>query len=397
MVGMGVSADNRNGLDAPILHIDMDSFFVSVERLDNPALCGIPVAVAADEERSVVSSASYEARRFGVRSAMPVALAKRRCPQLKLVDPRGYRYREVSAQVFEIFERFTPHVEKLGIDEGFLDVSGSYRLFGSPLQIARRIRETVREELGLACSVGIAATKFVAKIASVKAKPDGIFVVPKERTLEFLLPLKISEIYGVGPKTFAKLESRAVHTVADLSRLSEQSLQRLLGAAHGTQLYQLARGIDPRPVLAQRDAKSISAEHTFASDVSDYEQLVAQLSRLTKRVAARARAADVFASGVAVTIKTPDFKRFSRAQVLADPLNASKPLLDVVLQLFAQLYHDGDRVRLVGVRLSGLSHARGEQSLWEQPAERWQRVDAVADHLAERMPGVRLTSARDLG
>ncbi|MBT1034932.1 DNA polymerase IV [Canibacter sp. lx-45] len=382
-------------MSAPILHIDMDSFFVSVARLDNPGLHGKPVVVANDSPRSVVSSASYEARRFGVRSAMPVSTAKQICKNLVFAEPKMDRYEEISQQVFKIFERFTPRVEKLGIDEGFLDVAGAVKHFGLPYEIAQKIRASVCEELKIPCSVGLAGAKFVAKLASVKAKPDGIFCVPAEQTLQFLHPLKIGEMPGVGYKTAEKLRSRALNTVADLAAQSEESLVRLLGKAHGAQLYQMARGIDPRPVIPEREMKSLGAEKTLSQNTSDSEVLARELAQLAAKVTQRSRANGTVAETVTLTLRTPDLRRVNKSLTLSQPTNSTKIVYDTALRLLTQVKARHDAVRLIGVRLSGLQDEHTlAPVLWEdESSARWRKIDAIADQIINKLGGVKLESA----
>lgn len=391
-----------NGIrrEASILHVDMDSFFVSVELLDRPELVGLPVAAAHDTQRSVVSSASYEARRFGVRSAMPVARAKQLCPQLVLVTPVFEKYRVASRKIMDIFREFTPLVEPLSIDEAFLDVAGSVRLFGSPIDIARQLRARVREQTGLPASVGLAGTKFIAKLASQRAKPDGILEIPPARTLEFLHPLPIGAMWGVGAATERALKSRAIHTVADLAREPLDSLRRIVGNASAEKLHELANGRDVRRVETSRVEKSIGHEETFATDVSDRSLLERELLRLSTRTSERLRDAEIEARTIAIKVRWDTFETVMRSRTLAEPTNTTQRVYSTARGLFEALSPPGSPVRpvrLIGVRAEQLGDAgSGSNSLWNED-EQWQAVDSAVDDVREKFGASGLTSARLLG
>lgn len=391
-----------NGIrrEASILHVDMDSFFVSVELLDRPELVGLPVAAAHDTQRSVVSSASYEARRFGVRSAMPVARAKQLCPQLVLVTPVFEKYRVASRKIMDIFREFTPLVEPLSIDEAFLDVAGSVRLFGSPIDIARQLRARVREQTGLPASVGLAGTKFIAKLASQRAKPDGILEIPPARTLEFLHPLPIGAMWGVGAATERALKSRAIHTVADLAREPLDSLRRIVGNASAEKLHELANGRDVRRVETTRVEKSIGHEETFATDVSDRSLLERELLRLSTRTSERLRDAEIEARTIAIKVRWDTFETVTRSRTLAEPTNTTQRVYSTARELFEALSPPGSPVRpvrLIGVRAEQLGDAgSGSNSLWNED-EQWQAVDSAVDDVREKFGASGLTSARLLG
>uniref|UniRef100_UPI0010F6231D DNA polymerase IV n=1 Tax=Microbacterium sp. 2FI TaxID=2502193 RepID=UPI0010F6231D len=288
--GRIVSPDGADDTGADILHVDMDAFYASVEILDDPSLRGKPIIIGAPESRSVVSSASYEARRFGVRSAMPVGQALRLCPTAIVVEPHFDRYLAMSAQVMAIFRDVTPLVEPLSIDEAFLDVRGVRRLWGSPGEIARALRRRVLDETGLPCSIGVAATKHVAKMASTISKPDGLLIVAEADTAAFLGPRSVRALWGVGPKASEALEGRGIHTVADVLESPRTVLDRALGPAMGDRVWHLARGIDPRVVDTHRVEKSVGHEETFHHDITDTRILRSELRRLADRVGARLRA-----------------------------------------------------------------------------------------------------------
>lgn len=378
--------------EASMLHVDMDSFFVSVELLDRPELVGRPVAAAHDTVRSVVSSASYEARRFGVRSAMPVARAKQLCPELVLITPTFEKYRRASREVMSVFHEFTPLVEPLSIDEAFLDVAGSTKLFGTPIEIARAIRHRVRERTGLPASVGLAATKFVAKLASQRAKPDGVLEIPPARTLEFLHSLPVEAMWGVGQATARALKSRAIHTVADLSREPLPSLTRIVGSASATKLHALANGRDARAVETTRTEKSIGHEETFTGDVSDPAVIDRELLRLSTRTGERLRAAQFEARTIAIKVRWDTFETVTRSRTLAEATNATRRIVQTARELYASL--DAMRpVRLIGVRAEQLRPAGSEPiGLWSDDDE-WRAVDQAVDELKDRFGAAGITSA----
>ena len=384
---------------ASILHVDMDSFFVSVELLDSPELRGLPSAVAHDTARSVVSSASYEARRFGVRSAMPVVRAKQLCPQLVLIDPHFEKYRAASSAVMRIFHEFTPLVEPLSIDEAFLDVAGSIRLFGPPAEIARRLRVAVRERTGLPASVGLASTKHVAKLASQRAKPDGLLEIAPERTLEFLHPLPVEAIWGVGGATARALHGRAIRTVGDLAREPLDSLRRIVGNASAQRLHELANGRDAREVETRRVEKSIGHEETFAVDEGSRETLERELLRLSTRTGERLRQHGLEARTVAIKVRYGDFETVSRSRTLQEATNATQRIYRTARELFASLGEGVDGgpvrpVRLIGVRAEQLAPEGSDAAaLWSED-EGWRALDQAVDEVRGRFGREGLTSAR---
>ncbi|MDY1004331.1 DNA polymerase IV [Curtobacterium sp. CFBP9011] len=384
--------DGRNRLvtDAPVddatatvLHVDMDAFFASVELLDRPDLVGLPVIVGHDSDRSVVTAATYEARKYGINSAMPMAVAKRRCPAAVIVEPHFEKYSARSAQVMKIFDRFTPRVERLGIDEAFLDVAGALRLYGTPWQIGTEIRQTVFAETGLHCSVGAASTKFVAKLASSRAKPDGLLVVPHAYTIEFLHPQPVSALWGVGGKTQETLERRGIHTIRDLATTPLPSLVALLGPAGGQRLHDLAWGRDPRTVEAGVGEKSIGHEVTFGRDLTERDDVARELLRLAEKVAVRLRRAEVQARTVALKVRYTDFSTLTRSRTLAEPSDVAKRLHREAVELYDVLHRPGNRIRLIGVRGENLVPAAASNALWDDDAP-WRETETTVDAVTAR-------------
>lgn len=355
-----------------ILHVDMDAFFVSVEMRRRPELRGRPVVVGGSGSRGVVAAANYEARRFGVFSAMSSSKARRLCPDAIFLDGDHALYSTVSAQVMAIFRDITPLVEPLALDEAFLDVGGALHLFGSGHDIGTLIRRRVLDELELPCSVGVASSKFISKLASKSAKPVirngrvvpgvGVAVVEPGRELEFLHPLPIRSLWGVGPATFAKLDRLGMRTVGDLVALDAPTLERALGQALGRHLHDLARGIDDRPVESERQIKSIGREETFAHDVVDRDVLYADVVRLADDVASRLRGHGSAARTVVLKIRFGDFETITRSHTPPTPVTAAAALVRVVEPLLDGVpLHRG--VRLIGISVSGLVPPTGQLSL----------------------------------
>ncbi len=345
-----------------ILHVDMDAFFASVEVLDNPSLVGLPVIVGGSGARGVVAACTYEARRFGVHSAMPSSRARRLCPHAVFVDGRFHRYVEESGKLHAIFHAVTPLVEGISLDEAFLDVTGSRQLLGDGPTIAGAIRRRVSDELHLECSVGIGRSKLMAKLASKAAKPSaspsgitrgaGVVAVPADQELAFLHPLPVRALWGVGPVTGRRLESLGILTVGDIASLPDGALQRFLGVAQGTHLAELARGHDPRPVVPEQEAKSIGHEETFASDVWDRERLHDHLLRMVDASATALRRAELAARTVTVKVRFSDFSMVTRSHTLVSPIDAS-PAIGAVATALLESAPGGRGVRLLGVSLSG--------------------------------------------
>ncbi len=393
--GRLVSPDDAEDTGAGILHVDMDAFYASVEQLDDPALRGKAIIVGAPESRSVVSSASYEARRYGVRSAMPVSQALRLCPHAIVVLPHFDRYLEMSAKVMRIFRDVTPLVEPLSIDEAFLDVRGARRLWGSPGEIARMLRARVLAETGLTCSIGVAATKHVAKMASTISKPDGLLIVAEADTAAFLGPRSVRALWGVGPKASEALERRGIRTIADAREAPREMLERALGPAMGDRVWHLARGIDAREVDTSRVEKSIGHEETFHEDIGDDAVLRSELRRLADRVGARLRSNGWEAATVAVKVRFADFTTISRSQTLAEPTAVGQRIGDAAHDLFASI----DRsmpVRLIGVRAEKLRPSgTAMPGLWDDD-EGWRRVEGALDDATARFGRGAVTRATNL-
>lgn len=394
--GRRVSPPGADDSGTGILHIDMDAFFAAVEVLHDPTLAGKAVVIGAPDGRSVVSSASYEARRYGVRSAMPMARALQLCPSAIVVPPSFERYREASARVMDVFRSFTPLVEPLSIDEAFLDVRGARRLWGSPAGIARMIRARVVDETGLTCSVGVASTKHVAKMASTMAKPDGLLVVPGAETRDFLAPLSVRALWGVGPRAAEALESRAVRTIEDIRRTPHHVLARALGETGARRVASLAAGEDAREVQTERVEKSVGHEETFEHDVTDAEALRAELLHLADRVAARLRRAGIEAGGVAIKVRFSDFTTITRSLTLPEPTDVGQRLAEAARDLFSAVGRH-DPVRLIGVRAERLRPAGSSAlALWDED-EDWRRVEGALDDAVAKFGAGALTRATFLG
>ncbi|OJX63387.1 MAG: DNA polymerase IV [Micrococcales bacterium 73-13] len=374
-----VSAEDADDTGATILHADLDAFFASVELLDRPELRGRPVIVGRDSPRSVVTAATYEARRYGVNSAMPMAVALRRCPHAVVVEPHRDRYEHWSARFFEICRTITPLVEPVGIDEGFLDVSGAGRAIGSPRAAAALLRERVRERTGLVASVGVAGSKFVAKLASGRAKPDGLLVVPVAETVAFLRPLPVDALWGVGGRTGERLRGRAISTIGELADTPPATLRAALGDALAQRLHELARGIDPRPVVTERAERSIGRETTFEEDVADPAELRRVLRRLSDDVGARLRRAGCSARTIAIKVRFGDFRTISRSRTLAEPTDVGHAIHEAAVALL-DAAGEIPPVRLIGVRAEQLGPRT--VSLWEEDA--WREAEQAVDQARDR-------------
>lgn len=374
--------------DEPILHVDMDAFYASVEERDDPTLAGKPVAVGASGPRGVVMSASYRARAFGVRSAMPSVRARRLCPDLVFVPPDFNRYKAESDRVMAVLGSFTPLVEPLSLDEAFLDVSGAGRIFGSPEEIAHRIRERVQAERRLTCSVGVAPNKFLAKLASAHAKPDGVVVVPAGGIRAFLDPLPVQDLWGVGEQTAASLDRLGVRTVADLLALPGGVLARALGPGPAAHLEYLARGVDDRPVVPHEPAKQVSAEETFDRDLDAPADIKREILRLAERVAGRLRASGLSARTVTLKVRFANFSTITRSRTLDAPTDAAARLFATAHDLYGRLSLARPRIRLLGVAATGIvSGDVSEQLRIGERPDRWRTADRAMDTLRRRFGG----------
>jgi DNA polymerase-4 len=383
------------GAERQILHVDMDAFFASVEQLDDPSLRGKPVLVGGTSRRGVVAAASYEARPFGARSAMPMAHALRLCPNAVVVPPRHDRYAEISRRVFEIFQRFTPLVEGLSLDEAFLDVTASRSLFGDGASIARRIKDTVKAEIDLTASAGVAPNKFVAKVASDLQKPDGLVVVPPLGVAEFLAPLPLERMWGVGPKASERLRKAGLSTIGDLANASLDRLESLLGNALAAHVRGLARGLDDRPVEPGRPAKSVGAEETFETDIRDRRILERKLLELSSRVARRLLKAGVAGEVVVVKLKYADFTLQSRRTKLRDKTVDTDSIYTTAKSLLDRFPLSGQAARLIGVAVADLTEdlPAEELSLFPDPNQKRRRLEEVVNRVADRFGNKGITRA----
>ena len=378
-----------------ILHLDLDAFFAAVEVLDNPAFKGKPVIVGGPSNRSVVSTCSYEARVFGVHSAMPLVEARRRCPNGIVVTPHHERYAELSALVFAIFERYTPLVEGLSLDEAFLDVTGSRSLFGDGIAIAKRIKTEVHAETGLTISAGVAPCKFVAKIASDLKKPDGLVAVEPEAVRSFLAPLPIERMWGVGPVAAERLHAAGFSTIGDLARANPDTLASFLGS-WGRTVNELAQGIDDRPVEPHLPAKSVGAEGTFETDLTSLDELARELLAQSERVARRLIALGMAGTTVVVKLKYADFTLQTRRMRLREPVFDLDSIFAAAKDLLGHFALRGARVRLTGVAVTDLVHGFEpmQGSLFKDPIrEKRQKLQKVAADIEAKFGEQGLTRA----
>ena len=382
----------REGGQAPddegcsILHVDMDAFFALASLLSRPELKGTPVIIAGGGNRGVVLSATYEARAFGVAAAMPIARARRMCPQATVVAPDHARYERISRAVMAVFASVTPIVEPLSLDEAFLDVSGARRRLGTPRQIGQWIRDTIADEQGITCSVGVATTKFIAKLASGLAKPDGLLVVPEAEVVGFLHQLPVGALWGVGDRTEEVLQRLGLRTVADIAHTPVDTLRRALGDNAGPALYALAWGQDSRPVMPIRRERSIGADETFSFDVDDPAYIHRVLLKLSDRTAARVRAAGMVGRTISIKVRFSDFSTITRSKTLRDPTDVSRDIYSTARALFDGLGLQRARLRLVGVRVEGLmdSDHAPIQGLLDEPDHGWRDADRAVDQASAR-------------
>jgi DNA polymerase IV len=368
-----------------ILHVDMDAFFASVEVRRRPELRGKPVIVGGAGPRGVVSSASYEARVYGVRSAMPGARARRLCPDAVFLPPDFTEYSAASRAVMAIFRDMTPLVEPLSMDEAFLDVSGAVRLFGRPAEIAATIRRRILAEQRLTCSVGVASTKFVAKLASTRTKPDGLAVVPADKVLDFLHPLPVEALWGVGERTAETLRRLGLARVRDLAHAPLGMLRSAIGEAGAQHLHELSWGRDPRPVVAEHVEKSIGAETTFDVDVADPDVIRRALLALADKTAGRLRRAGQLGRTIVIKVRLADFRTLNRSRTLPVATDVTREIFETAWALFEAL-RPGDRIRLVGVRVEGLAPAEAapRQLTLGERDHGWREAERAADAAAAR-------------
>lgn len=368
-----------------ILHIDMDAFYASVEERDDPTLRGKAVVVGAGA-RGVVLSANYQARKFGIRAAMPVGQAQRLAPQAIFVPPHHSRYSEVSKVVMEIFSRYTPQVEPISLDEAFLDVTGSRRLLGTGREIGEKIRAEVFAREEITCSVGIASTKFIAKLASDHCKPNGLLEIDPAQVIDFLHPLPVKAIWGVGPKTNEELARLGLRTVADIANTPRQTLIRALGEASGSHLYELAWGRDYRAVTSDEPDKSISAANTFSYDLEVQEEILRELLKLTEKATARLRERKMSAQTIAIKVRFADFKTISRSKTLPLAIDGLQECYEVARALYEALKLDRARIRLIGISLEGLVDADGVpmQLVLGERDRGWREATAALDQASAR-------------
>jgi nucleotidyltransferase/DNA polymerase involved in DNA repair len=380
----------------PILHVDMDAFFVEVERLRRPDLVGVPVAVGGLGPRAVVAAASYEARVFGVHSAIPMTRARRLCPDLIVVPADHHEYRRMSEQVFEIFRSYTPLVEGLSLDEAFLDVSGLRRHHPGPEAVAADLRARIATELKLPASVGIAATKFVAKLASQAAKPDGVVHVHLDDQLEFIHALPLRALWGVGEATMAALETLGVETVGDIAVLPVSALERRVGAAHGRHLADLADGRDPRRVEPDTEAKSVSVEETYDTDLVGKAAVQTELLAHAETLASRLRRSGLAGRTVTVKIRYADFTTVTRSETHSTPTDVGRDLHRAAVRLVDRVDLAAP-VRLVGLSASSLEPADTPRQLEVEEGDGWNRVAEAVEAVRLRFGDESVEPARLLG
>ena len=379
-----------------IVHIDMDAFYASVEELDNPEIKDKPVIVGGPtDKRGVVSAANYQAREFGVRSAMPMATAKRLCPHAIVITPKHQRYSDISKQIRAIFNRYTPLVQPLSLDEAFLDLNESVKLFGPVTDIARRIKDEIHNELDLVASVGVAPNKFLAKLASDADKPNGFVVIEASQIQSFLDPMPVTRLWGIGISSTKKLQRNAIYTVAHLRERSIKQLQQIFGEIHAQHFWNLARGIDNRKVITNSPAKSISRETTFSTDEDDFEELKRVFVILTEDVCSRLRGESLLAKTVQIKFRRKDFKTFTRSESLLNPTDQTQIIWNAVNQLVTEnIVKTVLPLRLIGVGLSNFESENLPQVDLFQTED--DRIDILADQIKNKFEGVTLSRAKGI-
>ncbi len=377
----------------PILHVDMDSFFVEVERLTRGDLRDRPVAVGGTGNRGVIASASYEARRSGVMSAQPTSVARRLCPELIVVSPSHGKYGEVSGRVFEVFNSFTPRVEGLSLDEAFLDVGGLRHHYGSPVEVGEEIRAKIRSDIGLPSSVGVASTKFVAKLASKAAKPNGLRHIDSRGQQEFLHALPVEELWGVGPATLAGLHRLGIGTVGDLAALPEATISAALGPSQGAHLHALANGIDPRSVEPVAETKQISVEETYSHDLEGRNLVESALLAHSQRLAMRLRQASVRPRTISLKVRYDDFTTVTRSRTRSEGIDGSREIFKVAKELLSDVPAERP-VRLLGLAGSSFETGTEGAQLLFGDDESWSRVSKVVGDVEDRFGPASVEPAR---
>ena len=382
--------------ESNILHVDMDAFFASVELRDRPELKGLPVVVGHSGGRGVVTSATYEARKFGIHAAMSMTEAIRKCPKAIFIEPNHEKYSEVSEKLQEIYLSFTPLVEPLSVDEAFLDVSGSRKLLGTPIEIGKKLREKVFQQENITCSVGIAPTKFIAKLASTRAKPDGLIVVSPKEVIDFLHPLPVGALWGVGGKTEEVLKRLGLFKVADIANLPLKTLKRALGEGIAEHLYELSWGKDERSVETNEPEKSVGNEETFSKDLDQAEDILREVLRLSEKVAARLRQAGLMGRTITLKVRFSNFSTITRSKTLFDPTDVAKEIYEVAKSLFEGLKLDQVRVRLVGVRVEKLveEDQANRQLVLGESEKGWREIDKASDKANARFGEEAIKPAR---
>jgi DNA polymerase-4 len=380
---------------AVIVHADLDAFYAAVEQLDDPALRGKPILIGPNSYRGVVLTASYEARKFGVGSAMPVAEARRRCPDAIMVPPRFERYKALSAIMMNTFRDFSPRVEALSLDEAFLDMSGAEAFFGNPESIGRKIKQAVLDATELHVSVGVASTKYVAKVASGHNKPNGLTVVEHSNTKAWLAPLPVQKLWGVGPKTTARLNAAGIERIGDIAAMDKETLERRVGSI-STRLLQLANGEDPRRVERSRVARSIGSDRTLSADISDPEEIAQHLQRAADRIARRVRAKGFTARGIRVRLKTRSHQLLSRQCQLNRPTDTAQEFFRAAKSLLGAFDHPGP-FRLVGMAAFDLQDASEGRQLDLFASTKPRQLEATIDALGRRFGANTVVRAKDLG
>ncbi len=377
-----------------ILHVDMDAFFASVEQRDQPEYRGKPVIVGGVGRRGVVSTASYEARKFGVHSALPMETARRRCPQGIFIAGDHDKYAAVSAQIMAILQNYSPLVEPLSLDEAFLDLSGMELIFTSPVDIAREIKRRVSDELRLTVSAGLAPNKFLAKMASDLRKPDGLVVVKHGREQEFLAKLPIEKLWGVGAVTAKSLQAKGIVTIGQLALLEQADLKPFFGQSAST-VFNLVRGVDDRPVVPERESKSIGAEETFPFDLTDVDEMRTALTVMADRVGARLRQENLAAWTVTLKLRYGNFQTLTRQRKLASPTQADETIYLTALELLAQRSDLNNGIRLLGITVSHFEPAeRSAGSLFADREEKGRKISTVMDRMREKFGPAALAPAR---